>query len=74
MQRTPDHVIKIAFSQWAMEWSARVHQQSGTTYRILTFCSTPTYSGNSEWIANPEANGNASGNIVEVSIKNYPYA
>ena len=68
--------IKARVSQWAMGLvtaSAISTTGANTPYVDVLFYTKPTQaSPNGSLIT--AANGNASGNIVEVSIKNYPYA
>ncbi len=66
--------IKNKVSAWSMNFvSASATVNSGTPYIDVTYYSQPS-------AANPNgsvvsgSNANATGNLVEVAIKNYPYA
>jgi Flp pilus assembly protein TadG len=66
--------IKNKVASWSMNFvSASATSTSGTPYIDVTYYSQPT-------VANPNGSvatgvtANASGNLVEVAIRNYPYA
>ena len=66
--------IKNKVASWAMNLvSASATSASGTAYIDVNFYTQPT-SANPNGTLVTGALANASGNIVEVSIKNYPYA
>ena len=69
--------IKNRVSTWAMGMvSASSTSSSGTNvpYVDVNFYTQPTQASPNGTLLTPTGNANATGNIVEVSIKNYPYA